>query len=88
MWNKSQTLSIEGKRVSWGKCEDPKYPDRCFVSIGELREHTTFILPLADMASKNAIREKGVDERAWRFDAESVLRYKLGPLVKTTECSE
>jgi hypothetical protein len=77
MWNKSQTLSVEGKRVSWGQCEDPQYPGRYFVSIGELGDHTTFILHSADLASKDAIRDKGVDERAWRSDAETVLRYEV-----------
>jgi hypothetical protein len=77
MWNKSQALSIEGKRVSWGKCEDPKHLGKHFVSIGELEEHTTFILQTADLASKDAIRERGIDERVWRWDAETVLSYEV-----------
>lgn len=57
-------IEIDGVTVTFGSCNDPRYPGKKFVSIGTRYDHTTFIVD-GDYATVRAIRARGADKAAW-----------------------
>jgi len=70
-WQTSQQVQIGGETVTYGDCEDPRYPGKKFVSIGSRYDHTTFIVD-RDYADISAIRSRGTDKGAWHMIAVAV----------------
>lgn len=67
----AQQVQIDGETVTYGDCEDNRYPGKKFVSIGSRYDHTTFIVD-SNYANINAIRSRGADKTAWRMIAVAV----------------
>ena len=60
-----QQIQIDGEVITFGECNDRRYPGKCFVSIGSRYNHTTFIVD-EFYASIRAIRVRGADKHLWR----------------------
>lgn len=67
----SQQVQIGGETVTYGDCDDNRYPGKKFVSIGSRYNHTTFIVD-KNYANISAIRSRGTDRSAWRMVAVAV----------------
>lgn len=61
----SKQVEIDGETITYGDCDDDRYPGKKFVSIGSRHDHTTFIVD-ENYANINAIRARGTDKSAWR----------------------
>lgn len=67
----SNQVEIDGVTVTYGECDDPRYPGMMFVSIGTRYDHTTFIVD-EDYANISEIRSRGSDKDMWRNIATAV----------------
>lgn len=69
-----QAILNDGTTVTYGPTKDPRYPGCWFVSIGESRNHTTYIIEAShDDYVMREVSSRGSDKDAWRTLAVAIL---------------
>ena len=74
--SRNQQTIINGVTVTWGYADDHRFRDMTFVTIGDSRNHTTYILDPRRYPADQVIavlHAKGTDRYFWQSLAVAVL---------------